>query len=177
MPYSGGVGNAQRPVGCNSRGHLSGLGSPKGMLPPAAGPQGGASGRGRRRDRRFERERNGRRRAQARSNGKGHKKEKAGKGGGCGRRHQAVRGWFNNGWKGRSARSHTMTDSPHLRASVLSNPLVVRCHGRNHKNLPVKAKPSATSQTTAPTNHDTTVGTNRTQIARHKLSTSRQPIM
>ena len=35
-------------------------------------------------------------------------------------------GWFNNGWKGRSARSHSQTWPRPLRASVLSNPLVVR---------------------------------------------------
>ena len=39
-------------------------------------------------------------------------------------------GGFNNGWKGRSARSHPQNKRHPFRASVLSDPLVVRRHGR-----------------------------------------------
>lgn len=35
---------------------------------------------------------------------------------------------FNNGWNVRSARSPTQSRQRVLRASALSNPLVVRCH-------------------------------------------------
>ena len=48
------------------------------------------------RERRFERQRDGRRRAEVSANANRVKKEKAWKGGGCGRRLQAVRGWFNS---------------------------------------------------------------------------------
>ncbi len=44
-----------------------------------------------------------------------------GKGSGEGRgRPRAVRGWFNNGWKGRSAHSPATPTPRHLRAPVLS---------------------------------------------------------
>ena len=45
-------------------------------------------------------------------------------------------GGFNDGWKGCSARSHTQTKPRPLRASILSNPLVISLLGHNSNLFP-----------------------------------------